>query len=31
MSYNNRIELCDFIEEILYDFIREDLPNHECK
>ena len=31
MSYNNRIELCDFIEEILNDFIREDLPNHECK
>ena len=31
MSYINKKELYDHIEEILYDFIREDLQNHECK
>jgi len=31
MSYNNRKALYDLNEEILFDFIREDLPNHECK
>jgi len=31
MSYINKKELYDHVEETLYDFIREDLPNHECK
>jgi hypothetical protein len=31
MSYIIKKELYDLIEEILYDFIWEDLPNYECK
>lgn len=31
MSYNNRKELYDLNEEMLFDFIRVDLPNHESK